>query len=121
MGMYYSTTVGYGFEVPLENIQELGSYNGYAFEALEKFIYHFPNLSFTTANHYDASDEETTFVITIDRLTEEYDQNETFDLVVLDSTPAVLTTREELDILDAQVALGLTQAPIVQFVASSIS
>lgn len=124
MGMYYMVTVGVGFEVPLEAIQELGNYeeNGEsAYETLEDLLYpEYPALSFTSSHFWDASDEETQFAIAVKRLTTNYDQNEIFELVLLDAATPELTDDEWLQLREIQIILGI-EKPVVQFVASSIS
>ena len=124
MGIYYSVTVGVGFEVPLEAIRALPDYekNGEsAHETLDEFLYQdYPGFSYATAHEYDANDEETSFVIAISRLTESYDDNGAFDLVLLDSETPTPTRVEELMIRDIQEALGIDK-PVVPFVASSLS
>lgn len=123
MGIYHTTTVGVGFEVPLEAIRALPTYGEageVAEEALDIFLYtgDYSKLSYATAHEYDAEDDETQYVVCIDRLT--YGDHETFDLVVLDGDPIELTDEETGQIDRVQFILGI-DTPVVRFVASSLS
>lgn len=124
MGIYYSVTVGVGFEVPLGAIQALPNYEengGVAAETLDEFLYEYPDLSYTSAHAYDADDEETQFVICVNRLTETYSDYETFELVALDSTTPALTKEEASQVRLVQFILFGEYRPVVQFVASRMN
>lgn len=124
MGMQYMTTVGVGFEVPLERIRAVadGVGNYGAGEALEKLLWEgeYKYLSVASAHYYDAADTETTFVVAIKRLTQNYDEGDSFGLVVLDPTPIDLTRDEANEVEMIQRQLGIHPTPVVQFVASAV-
>lgn len=124
MGIYYGVTVGYGFEVPLHNIQNLPEYSGgnyAAEEALDSHLYKngYEYLTPTSAHAYDAGDEETQFAIGIKRLTKGYGDNESFSLVVLEDKVVDLAPGEEGEVRKLLAELDMPQeTPLVPFVAS---
>lgn len=123
MGIYYSITVGFGFEVPWEKIAAHPDYDGdlyYGAEFLDLILYTYKTLGYATAHGYDAGIEETSFVITVNRLTQSYDLYEATDLVILDGASPVLTLEESAEIDKIQLELQHV-ATVVQFVASSVS
>lgn len=122
MGIYYSITVGFGFEVPWEKIAAHPDYDEdlyYGEEFLDEILRKYKTLTYTTAHGYDAPITETSFVIAVARLTKSYDMHEATDLVILDSESPVLTPEESAEIDQIQLELQHV-ATVVQFVASSV-
>jgi hypothetical protein len=126
MGIYYGVVVGYGFEVPLENIKTLPEYgeSGNAEETLDSHLYKngYEYLTVVSAHAYDADDQETQFVIGIDRLTEDFDSHDAFGLVILEDKVMNLTTGENQEVSTILSDLGLPQeTPLAPFVAPYLS